>query len=146
MSVDHRTVKERFWAKVKKTDTCWLWTGAPSANGYGRIKTGGVMEYAHRLSLDIAGQELVKGMEVDHLCRNRMCVNPDHLEQVTHQENVLRGEAPSAHLARRTHCSKGHPYDGDNLYNRPDGARICRDCARAASLAWYHRRKLILCP
>jgi hypothetical protein len=71
---------------------CWPWLGAKNSNGYGQLRVGRTMRYAHRLALIyIAGQPIPAGMEVDHLCRNRRCCNPDHLELVTHAENVRRG-------------------------------------------------------
>lgn len=114
-------------AYVGKTD-CVEWTGGRRADGYGFV--GG--ELAHRVAWREAGRPLpVVGYTIDHLCRNRGCVNVDHMEVVTRGENVLRGESPPAQNARKTHCVQGHPYEGDNLYINPrTGWRQCRECNR----------------
>lgn len=84
------STEDRFWSKVHKTDTCWLWTDAPNGAGYGTINIKSVPVMAHRFSLALAGHELADGLTVDHLCRVRLCVNPAHLEEVTHGENLRR--------------------------------------------------------
>ena len=104
----------RFWAKVDKNGpppahrpelgACWLWTAATTKGGYGRFKIAGVMRCAHVISVASTGVEVPDEMQVDHLCRVRACVNPDHLEVVTPQVNVLRGETVVAANAVKTHC------------------------------------------
>lgn len=86
------TDEERFWAKVNKTDTCWLWTDAPNNSGYGTLKVAGESVMAHRYSLALAGQELNEELTIDHLCRVTLCVNPEHLEEVTYAENLRRAQ------------------------------------------------------
>jgi hypothetical protein len=81
------------------------------------------------------------GLELDHLCRNPGCVNPDHLEPVTHKENMLRGFNPSATNARKTHCHKGHFFDAENTYIATTGARRCRTCLRELQRNWRRRQK-----
>lgn len=83
----------RFWAKVNKTASCWLWTAATHNAGYGVMRLDGRNEFAHRISLKLSGVDIPAGFDVDHLCRNPRCVNPSHLEPVSHKENVRRGMA-----------------------------------------------------
>ncbi len=117
---------ERFWAKVKKTDTCWLWQGTKANDGYGRIWAHGRQQLAHHVSLALAGRMIPAGLEVDHLCRTPACIRPDHLEFVTHQENNRRGDNYKRSL---THCLRGHPLSGANLYQkRGSTKRECRAC------------------
>lgn len=119
-----------FWSQVEVGD-CWEWMGLRQPEGYGRTSRLGVPVYAHRFSWTVLVGEIPAGMQLDHLCRNRLCVNPDHLEPVTCRVNVLRGVGPSAQAARRTHCPQGHPYNDANTYWRPDGkSRQCRACWR----------------
>jgi hypothetical protein len=119
-----------FWEKVEKTDTCWEWRGSHATNGYGRFQTSGGSKAAHRISYEALTGPVPRGLELDHLCRNRSCVNPEHLEPVTHQENVLRGQTLTGINAAKTHCDKGHPLDGANLYLTSRGSRECRICRR----------------
>lgn len=121
----------RFWSKVdKRADECWVWTGAKTPHGYGTFQYGdGKRGYAHRWAYEATKGPIPSGLSIDHLCRNPSCVNPDHLEAVTHRENVLRGVAPVAVNARKTHCPAGHPYDAANTRKDRSG-RVCRACHR----------------
>lgn len=111
----------RFLVKVAiNSETgCWEWVGGRATAGYGRLWMGtrkeGRQELAHRFSYEIWVAPIPEGLHMDHLCRVRHCVNPEHLEVVTCRENVLRGNAPAASQARQTHCFNGHPLSGDNL-------------------------------
>lgn len=123
---------------LKFHGACRPWTGATDSNGYGRQQVGKHWLLAHRIVWQERHGEIAAGMQIDHLCRNRLCVNTDHLEVVTLKENVLRGTAPSAINARKTHCIKGHPLTGDNLESE---RRRCKTCARARWRA-YRQRKI----
>jgi hypothetical protein len=133
------TAESRFWSKVKKGRGHWLWQGKPHALGYGRItdddgRTLYVHQYAYRLLVG----PIAPGLQIDHLCRVRLCVRPDHLEAVTQRTNLLRGMSPPALNARKTHCLRGHPLAEPNLYVSW-GARRCKICHRAA-IARYQGR------
>lgn len=136
MTAHNLPLGERFYAKVDKGGQCWLWTGAINGHGYGHIKIAGRMQYAHRVAYELEVGPIPDGLVLDHLCRNRSCVNPDHLEPVPHRANVLRGEGATASHARQESCKRGHPFDAANTYAW-NGRRICRAC-RSAMLA---RRK-----
>ena len=120
---------------------CWLWTGALNPDGYGKFKVRGKRIGAHRWAHERFRWPIPPGLEIDHLCRQRSCVNPDHLEVVTGRENTLRGNAPAAQLARRTHCMRGHPFDEANTYRTRKGERRCRICNRERLRARRRTRK-----
>ena len=107
---------------------CWLWHGRGDDLGYGRFWDNGRDVQAHRWSYEHHKGPIADGLVIDHLCRVPACVNPDHLEPVTQGENVLRGFAPTAINARKTHCLRGHALSGDNLIRRPGNNRGCRTC------------------
>ena len=108
---------------------CWLWTGGTNGVGYGRIYLRRKRQYVHRLMWEFFNGPIPEGTEIDHLCRNPGCVNPDHLEPVSHRENILRGVGPPAINAAKTECLRGHPFDADNTYDAR-GYRACRACDR----------------
>lgn len=138
-------VEERFWTKVEKMaeDGCWFWLGAPDKAGYGRVGFNRKDYYAHRLSYEFAHGEIPEGLEIDHLCKNTLCVNPEHLEAVSHAENVRRGDGWAGRYAQKTHCPQGHPYVYENLekYWLKRGRRRCLTCKNARELARYHRKR-----
>ena len=145
------TVEERFWAKVSTAGPapdyrpdlgpCWLWLGVQNRDGYGQFKVRGHMAGAHRFAYELLVGSITEAMELDHLCRVRRCVNPAHLEPVTHRENMRRGETGLATALQRrakTNCPKGHPYDAENTYWQGN-RRSCRTCRRAHNRAWRAR-------
>ena len=142
-----KTILDRFRSKYRETSNgCWVWFGSTNGVGYGEIRIKGKKVYAHRWSFEFFKKVSIStGMQIDHLCRNRSCVNPDHLEAVTAIENVRRGEACGPKPERMaTHCSKGHLYS-TNTYLRPDGrGRNCVQCVRNRSRE-YQRKKRASC-
>lgn len=126
--IDKKTIT-RFWNKVKKTDDCWEWIACTNGTGYGRFKRNGKMILAHRFSYELLKGKILKGLQIDHLCRNRVCVNPEHLEQVTSKENLIRGFGACATNARKTHCIHGHEFTVENTYFDNIG-RHCKICIR----------------
>jgi hypothetical protein len=133
---------ERFWAKVKKTDGCWVWTAATDSGGYGRFNTSRPtrkMKRAHRIAYELMAGPIPDGLQIDHLCRNRGCVNPAHLEPVTQTVNQRRGVS-----ATKAACKHGHAYTPENTKWKVGGKGLksCRACraihersARARRLA-----------
>lgn len=103
--------------------------GSRTPNGYGQFAARGRKpEPAHRMAWDLLVGEIPSGLELDHLCRVTYCVNPDHLEPVTHRENMLRSHTLIAERARQTECKYGHPFTPENTYRDPKGRRDCRTC------------------
>lgn len=125
---------DRFWPKVDASGDCWEWTAAKMKRGYGVFMhhrdDGTPVYYAHRIAWELLVGPIPGGMTIDHLCYNTSCVNPDHLEVVTMQENLRRTRwRPVAETnKRKTHCPRGHPYEGDNLVLYGKGYRRCKAC------------------
>jgi hypothetical protein len=109
---------------------CWLWTGFSRSGGYGDLHHLGRIQRAHRLSYEAFVGPIPGDLTLDHLCRVRRCVNPEHLEPVTGRENTLRGESFAARYAKQTRCKHGHEYTPENTIRRYDGGRGCRICQR----------------
>lgn len=133
---------ERFWNKVAKTPSCWLWTGA-KGRGYGLFAFDGRLQPAHRLAYEELVGPIPEGLEIDHLCRVRACVNPAHLEPVTPRENQHRSNSVSGVNARKTHCKRGHPLSGSNVYRKPGRPheRVCRACKPLDLREWRARQR-----
>ncbi|WP_229662619.1 HNH endonuclease signature motif containing protein [Nocardioides phosphati] len=127
---------------VKDDNDCWLWQAKTGWQGYGLFWSGEQRTtVAHRWAWEQRNGPIPDGLQLDHLCRVRHCVNPDHLEPVTPRENVMRGDTPAARNAAKTHCARaGHPLSGPNLYISPKGARECRTCRNAASARYEHKK------
>jgi hypothetical protein len=119
---------------VMDTGGCWTFVGALTQGGYGQIWWKGANRLAHRVSYELHFGPAAAGLQLDHLCRNRACINPVHLEPVTSHENARRAGMPiAARQLAKTHCAHGHPFDEINTYVHPaTGHRHCRECSRAS--------------
>jgi hypothetical protein len=128
-----RTLRERFdekWMPEPNTG-CWLWTGAVGLTGYSQIKVDGRCSTAHRVGWKLYRGPIPSGLVVDHLCRTRACVNPDHLRLVTQRINATENSVgPTAINAAKTHCKVGHQFTPDNVYLNRAGERKCRMCMK----------------
>lgn len=128
------------WTPVPESG-CWLWASYCDKKGYGRFDVKGFeVHLAHRASYIFHRGEIPEGMQLDHLCRVRCCVNPWHLEIVTATENSLRAAKWNTHYASKTHCKRGHPYSGENLYLKGKW-RICRACSVIYRRAWNQKQR-----
>lgn len=135
------TLDRLLFLSLPVTETgCWIWLGPVNDDGYGTVKINRRTCSAHRVSYETFIGPIACGMEIDHLCRVRCCINPLHLHPVTHHENVLRGMA-GKYLSERTHCNRGHEFTAENTFIRDNGARACRTCKRISKIKY--REKLI---
>lgn len=119
---------------------CWEWTGALYSGGYGQATINRTGYTAHRVAYEVFKGSIPEGLVLDHLCRNRCCINPDHLDPVTNRENLMRGVGVTARAATVTRCPSGHEYTGDNTYYKR-GWRYCRTCRNKQFRDYYARRK-----
>ncbi|MGQ4513709.1 HNH endonuclease [Streptomyces sp. DW26H14] len=134
-------VADRFWAKVSPTGFCWEWKASIKPNGYGQFGVAsGRVVYAHRYAYELLVGPISEGADIDHLCRNRACVNPDHLDPVDRRTNLLRSPITlPGSAARRGACRRGHPWTPDNT-RFESGHRICRSCRNASKRVAYQMR------
>ena len=141
-----KEIIDRFWEKIsrERKSGCWLWTGALNSQGYGHFYANGRGRGAHCVAYELYVGLIPIGLELDHKCRVTACVNPDHLEPVTHAENCGRGLAGIAsglYQQSKTHCPSGHPYNGSNIYFRKNGHRDCKICGQLRSMYYQRKRR-----
>jgi len=127
-----RQVEARFWSRVERAGPgeCWPWQACLTSTGYGTFSARQKQIYAHRFAYEAVKGPIPAGLVIDHLCFNRPCVNPEHLEAVTLAENNRRGDGFAAKNLAKTHCPRAHPYDEANTLVTPSG-RQCRTCENA---------------
>lgn len=133
----YQQLVDRFWSRTKKQGSCLIWTGHIDKDGYGKFSIREKVWYAHRFAYTLTKGNIPNGLNLDHLCRNRACINPNHLEAVTHLINVKRGNA-GLHERIKTHCRQGHKYSKKNTrYAKENGfiKRVCRTCKRERARA-----------
>ena len=143
-----RPAIERFLPKLRVVESgCWDWQAGRDRHGYGTFYVAGARSIirAHRFAYEYWIGQIPQHLELDHLCRNRICVNPDHLEPVTQRENALRGVGWAGQNARKTHCPQGHPYDEENTRHYQYGlgrwGRRCKACEKRWSANNYYEKK-----
>lgn len=134
------TLPERLRSKINECPGgCWEWTGRRDRLGYGRVGWEGRNALAHRVIFTLLAEPIPATATLDHLCRNRRCVNPAHLEPVTLRENILRGDGVGVRNAAKTHCKNGHEFTPENTYFK-QGKRACRECGRLANRRYRARK------
>jgi hypothetical protein len=145
MAYSDETRPARWMAKVIQADGCWEWSGYRTPAGYGMFRWGGDRRItAHRAGYLMHVGTIPEGWEIDHLCRNRGCVNLAHLRVVTHAENCARADyARGTRLpnGRKTHCAHGHALSGANIRINRNGSRACRECGRQAMQRFRDARR-----
>ena len=142
----HMRLEEKFWARIVAMPSgCWEWQGPLNKAGYAQIASG---VFLHRWAYTHFIGPIPSRATLDHLCRNRRCGNPTHLEPVTQRENILRGVGPSAVNAHKTHCINGHALTDENIWiryqrGRVHPIRVCRECGRTRWRKWSPKRKTV---
>jgi hypothetical protein len=139
-TIRHPPVLERLVTKIQEPfdahNDCWIWIGRMDRNGYGRICVKNTLKLAHRVSHELFNGAIPSGYDIDHLCKNKKCVNPDHLKSLPKHEHY--GQAHR----ERTHCLAGHLLEGSNVHYRREGWRQCRICSRRRDATRRYKRKL----
>lgn len=135
------SLPEYFRKRIRFDHTCWRWTGALNSEGYGRLRADGKQsKAAHRKVYELLVGPIPEGLTLDHLCRNRYCVNPDHLDPVTLKENLARGFGVGALNTAKEACKRGHPFTEDNIMLWR-GKRWCRACGRMRQKVYLERKE-----
>ena len=135
---------DRWWGSFLLGDGCWSWIASKNNYGYGQFPVGYSKHAAHRMSYEMFSGPIATGMQIDHLCRNRSCVNPAHMEVVTQAENMRRGGGVAAENGRRTSCRSGHAYSKENTYRWVDkygSHRRCKTCDSNRYIANRDRKR-----
>lgn len=139
--IQHKITSRMEVVEMGYDTPCWISDRAEAGKGYTKLGINGVTMLTHRVAYQAWRGPIPDGLIIDHLCRNRACCNPSHLEPVTYRENLMRGETLTASEAAQTHCKRGHAFDAANTYYRPDRhGRICRTCSADAA---RRRRQLV---
>ena len=135
-------MKERFWIKVDKRipDGCWEWKGAILKNGYGRFWDGERNVLAHRFVYELCIHRITEKQHLDHICSNRGCVNPSHLQVLSNRENILKGNGPTAKNFRKTLCKRGHILTAGKFKQNGEW-RICLECAKETRRKWLRNNR-----
>ena len=141
-SLDYNAIQElpeRFWTKVNKTDSCWLWTGKID-DGYGRFQIGPKLYLVHRLAFAMLNHKLGENTQVDHLCKVRNCINPKHLDEVTSKENTRRGLIKKYNTDPNK-CPYGHDYDRE-IPGKAEGS-VYKNCSKCRKHRHAQKRLLV---
>lgn len=140
MPSENDVLQRRLNEKSRREGECLVFYTTVQPNGYGQMWNGRRPEQAHRIAYRIAYGDIPRDTEIDHKCRNRACINPEHLQAITHKQNMHLSETVMGLNHRKTHCIRGHELKGDNLRLEPDGRRQCRACDRVRYLRKKEKR------
>jgi hypothetical protein len=136
------TLKARLLRQSIDSNGCRVWLGGKGSTGYGYIKIDHSQRLVHRVAYEVYKGAIPEGYQIDHLCKNTSCINPQHLEAVTQRENILRSNSFAAINSKKTECINGHSLIGDNVYIKPNGARNCKECRKITRREYYKTKEL----